>query len=910
MDSSSSSLPRIPTSAPRTPGFDDEMISVADLDLPSPVDLDLPGPAGVDLPSPRLVGDGDLPMPAAVDLLEPASLDVEPANILPAPANLDVTPARQDLEPAPQEMRPSRGPNVPVPRAIATNAGAAAPAPAPSTAYDPLGARRSPTPREVAGESGLRPLILALVGIALLGAIGGGLWWLGVFDPPVDDVQPQSLGKKPTKPTTDTAGGAVAERNADVLAAFAKHTPKGYVEAIALAETAGDRVGQAEAALRLHLRYGPDAIRRGQAETWLEGVSGQEPFVQRVLGLSALGRGDLAKAEAALVGDEPNTRLYRGWLRLAQGRAADAAVEADAVLVASPNDVGALALRHEAKTEIDAAGELAAIEASLAKHPGHPALTLVAVKSAIAAGMLKKARTWIDGLATPEGTGQGYAARMLQVRGALDDAAGAPGKAALRYAEALAFAPEDATLGPARVRALMKAKRLAEATSDVAAIVRGQPSDTSALLLQAEVAVEGGEGDQALKFLQAIEAATPGLAQTPYLVGQVHAMRLEIDAAKAQFAEALKRDPKLDRARIAEARMLAHGKRTGDAIATLDAARKIASERPGGDPKAQVEILRAKAEILRASDQTTAAVAALDQALAAVPNDNDAQLARGLLRLDLGQLAEGKADLLAVYERTGNYAGLTAPLGRIFVREAALAELEALVGGVIEAPEATNEELVVGARLRLLQAKPDEAKALVERVLASAPSDWEAHCLLAQALTESGEYVEALAEIDRCMPPSPNAEKQLWRGKILEFNGRYPEALPEYIKALTLDPDLQEARFLYGRQLAANGKDAQAAADALAKVVAATDKWPAAWLELGRAQRDLAKNDLAEKNLKIAIEKDDSLLEAHYLLGRIYFEKNDKAKAAAHFAKAAVDEAKDKRWHKSAVEFLAKSKGK
>ncbi|HET6582529.1 MAG TPA: tetratricopeptide repeat protein, partial [Nannocystaceae bacterium] len=317
----------------------------------------------------------------------------------------------------------------------------------------------------------------------------------------------------------------------------------------------------------------------------------------------------------------------------------------------------------------------------------------------------------------------------------------------------------------------------------------------------------------------------------------------------------------------------------------------LVSARPGGTPKVEMELLRLRASILQSQGQTAAAMAALDQALDVVPNDNETQLARGLLRLDTGQYAEGKADLLAVYERTGNYAGLTGPLGRIFVREGNMTELEKLVGSVLEQPEATNEELNVGARLRLAQGKPEEAKALAERVLASAANDWEAHLLLAEALVESGSHPEALLEIDASIPPSPSAEKHLWRGKILEFNARHTEAPAEYRKALALDPELHEARFLLARLLVRGG-DSKAAADELAKVVAATDAFPLAWVELARAQKEMGEWDKAKANLKTALEKDATLYSAHYLMGYILATRDSNAAGGiASLEKATVEAA-------------------
>ena len=68
--------------------------------------------------------------------------------------------------------------------------------------------------------------------------------------------------------------------------------------------------------------------------------------------------------------------------------------------------------------------------------------------------------------------------------------------------------------------------------------------------MQAEVAVEGGEGDQALTLLQAIETSTPGRAETPYLIGLVHAETLFAAGqdARASAALAAARERLLDRA--------------------------------------------------------------------------------------------------------------------------------------------------------------------------------------------------------------------------------------------------------------------------------------------------------------------------------------------------------------------------
>jgi tetratricopeptide (TPR) repeat protein len=901
-------------STPLVTSADHGMISIGDLDLPSPIEdnlptpasmTNLPTPAGSNLPTPvgmNLLAplEVDLPIPSAGGLLTPAALDVEPAHILPTPADQAMAPADQALMPA-GARRPGAGPGED-----------AAPQP---FGLDPALARRSPAPRDVSVGGARRPLLLAGGGIALLAAIGGGAWAMGVFDPPPDvpvtstkradgkGADGKAQGKTPAPPSV------AVERSAEVMGLLAADTPASYVAAIAAAEKTGDLVGQAEAALCMHLRYGPDALRQGQATTWLQPYATQtEPFVRRVVGLAQLGAGGLAAAEAALVDDTPRTRLYRGWLRLAQARPAEALSEADTVLAAAPNELSAIALRHEARAAAkDPDAEISAVEASVVAHPGHPGLTATAVRVAIAAGQLRKARTWLDGLAPSPEAGSGFEAMRLRLRAQLEEAAGSAAKAARLYEAAAVLVASDRSLGIARVRALAKAGRLAEASSAIAKLVAAKPDDVDGVLLQIEVLLEAGEGDKALELVTAVEKQWPGRADTAVMLGRVHAMRLQTLEARTAFASALARDSANVVASIYEAQLLVRLDQLGDALAVLDTARKRAAD--AGARAKEAQVLRAKAEILAKAGQQTAALAALDQALAATPTDNAALLGRGLMRIEAGQADAGKADLLAVYERTGAFVGLTAPLGRIFVREGAIDKLEALVGDGLDDVDADTETLIVGARLRLAQGDTDGAKAALAKVLAITPNDWEAHLLLAQALMDAKEYAEALAQIDRSMPSSPSAEKQLLRGKILEYNARHAEARPEYLKALQIDPTLVEARFLYGR-LAARAGEAKLAAEQLLVVTTATDRFPEAFVELGRAQRDIGEGSNAIATLTRAIELDPKLLEAQYLRGRAYFETNAMGKAADSLAAAAVESSASEHWYADALLFLGRARAK
>ncbi len=908
--------------APRF-GTDNNMISIAELDFPSSSDADLPAPAGVtDLPRPA--GLIDLPKPSEANLpqsaeggllrpaeggmltsaegglLTPAALDVEPAHILP-------TAAEQALVPAGELPAPKQGGS-----AAAKAAGAKAAADVAAVGVDPMGARRSPAPRAVSGEGGRRPLILAAVGVGLIGLLAGGAWAAGVFDPPSDEVPVTrgGAGSKPKpKPNAPVApAGKAVERAPEVLGQLALDTPAGYAAAIDAAAATGDPVGQAEAALLLHLRFGPDPLRSGQASGWLEPYAKQgEPFVQRVLGLAALAAGALPQAESACADDGPRTRVCRAMIRIAQRRFTDAVTEADAVLATTPSEVIATVLRHEAQAAIDASAELPKIEASLAKLPHHPDLLVVGIHAAVDAGALRKAHAWLAELGPADPSSKSASALRLRLRAELAQAAGATAQAARLYEEVAGLVPDDTASSIARVRSLIAANRVLEAETALRPLLQSRPDDAAVAILAATAKLEAGKGDDALAAVQAIEAKWPGRGDTALVLGQVQAMRLQSEAAQTSFASALQRDPTLVQASIEEARLLATLDRLGDGLAKLDTARKHASDR--GDQAAVAQVLRAKAALLDKGGQQTAALAAYDQALEARPNDNAAQLARGLLRLQLGQHDAGRSDLLAVYERTGSFVGLTAPLGRIFVREGTYDQLEALVGDSLDDPDAPTEMLIVGARLRLSQGKTDDAKALLQRVLAVSPNDWETHLLMAQALLDAQEKEEALAEIDRSMPATPSAERHLLRGKILEHLGRYPEARPDYLKALQIDPDLDEARFLYGRQLSRAG-ESRAAVEELGTVTSHTDRFPAAYVDLGRSWRELGEGGKAIAALDRALELDATLYEAYYLRGRAYFDSNEIAKAAASFESACAEAASHEYWYPEALVFLGRAQAR
>ena len=153
------------------------------------------------------------------------------------------------------------------------------------------------------------------------------------------------------------------------------------------------------------------------------------------------------------------------------------------------------------------------------------------------------------------------------------------------------------------------------------------------------------------------------------------------------------------------------------------------------------------------------------------------------------------------------------------------------------------------------------------------------------------------------------AEVIVLKGKILEYNGKHPEARVEYARAVAVDPENLEARFLHGRLLAYAGLAKQALAD-LEYVTSKTDAFPRAYLNIGRAQLDLGKNDEALAAFSRALELDGALIEAHYLSGRIQLERNKLGAALSELEAATAESAAAEPWYAEAMLFLGRAQEK
>lgn len=762
----------------------------------------------------------------------------------------------------------------------------------------PLQARRPPALSPTAAE----PTALAYAGISGLCVALALLWWF--YYSRAQDLSLVAGSPFAAGVVTDPA--ALHEREDRLTELFDGDAMEGYLAALNFAEQAEDPLGAAEAALRIHLRHGPDPVRAAQAAAWLAATTGREsPRAERIRGLAALASGNRAAAHELLAAASgPGAALYRGLLALQESDFAAAAVHASSAMSERPDDQAAVWLAFAVELAKDRRASLDPLRNAADRQPQRSALQLLLADALVARGRLSEARKRLEDLERAPGVSDVHHARMLTRRARVAADSVEVTRSVLRADEAVRLAPNDPVVAYAALRVLIEADELARAQQTLSARLRDSPDDREAQLLQAELALRGNNESAATRAIERMAAEPSTLVEAGYYRGRLALLGGNTDEAARQFLTAASADPPHVRAAIEFARLRP---REDEALALLDrlleARLRDPTEQARGDLRA---LALARANLLVELGRRDAAVAALDAALALDPDDNAAQLRRGVLALESGRADAGRVDLLAVHERTGGFPGLIGPLSRLYIRSGEIRALEALLQPQLNDGRAPEEVVLAIARLRLAQDMFEGAESMAEQVLVRNPGSWEAHLLKAKVLLARGEIAQAQAQLRLSRPGHPSADIELTAGKIAERSGRLQEALALYRRAHQLAPTLHEARYLHGRALLHLGR-AQEAVVELTAVTRATDAFPAAFVALGQALHERGNVDEARRQLQRAAALEPSLAEAHYWLGRCEHDLGLFAEAAVSLTRAVRGAALGTTWLADAHLWLARS---
>lgn len=881
-DSSPSDPPEddlLPAPVPTTRPFtmprvvSDQRIAISPLldatrDLENSAELDLPNPNDASAVHPPIL----LAPPLAAARAE--DVDVDVADIKP---DRPEAPESPPTEPA-QASTP-RAPRLPPPRSRR--------APVAPT----MPAAPAPTAAAYAGLIGLAAALVAL-------------WWLYFSRGHETSLLASTAAHVP-------AGMSDGAQTNEHHEAFAAHidadTVEGYLAALALAEQRGDAQGRAEAALRIDLRYGPDPVRAAQAAALLDAAATHgDPRTDRVRALAALSRGELAAAGELLArAADPWVDLYRGLAAYQAGDHAAAHAYASQAMSQRPGDQTARWLMFAAELAADRRAGLDPLRAEADRQADRLNLQTLLIDALIARGRFTEARKRLEALSRPPGVSDANHARVLLQNARVTASAVEVSRSLYWAEEAMRQTPNDPAVLRAALRVLIEADELARAQQGLAALLRASPHDVEAHVLQAELALRAGNESAATRAIERLAAQARTAALANYFRGRLALAGGRLDEAAHAFQAAAAADPPHVPAAIEAAKLKARA--GGDGLAALDSLFEDRQRDPTEAARADLRALAlARANLLADAGKRDQAIAALDAALARDPDDNAAQLRRGVLALEAGRTDAGRVDLLAVFERTGGFPGLVGPMSRLYIRSGELKALEAMLQPQLNDARAPDEVVLAVAQLRLAQDSVENADLMADNVLLRNPGSWEAHLIKSRVQLARGDLQLALAELRLARPKQPDAEIELTAGKIYERSGRPQDALAAYRKAHQLAPTLHEATFLLGRMLLQQGRPQDAITE-LSAVTKATESFPAAFLALGQAFHERGNLDDAHRNFQRATLLAPSLAEAHYWLGRCEAERKDHPAAVASLGRAVRNAEADPPWLADAYLWLGRA---
>ena len=265
---------------------------------------------------------------------------------------------------------------------------------------------------------------------------------------------------------------------------------------------------------------------------------------------------------------------------------------------------------------------------------------------------------------------------------------------------------------------------------------------------------QAGNHAEAARVYRLVLRAEPDQFDALHLLGVLEAQRGNNAEADRLLDRALRVNSRSADALNNRANVLRDLKRHNEALAIVNRALEIRQEFP--------EALNSRGSILHELKRYEEALASLDRSLALKPRNVSALNNRGIVLLDMGRPEE------------------------------ALAPFDQALTITPTLPEVWNNR---GNALRALR-RWDEALKCYDRSLAINPhyvKALRARGDLLHALIRDDEAVASLSEAAAIEPNSGILQLEL--ANVLFFSGRRTDAEAHYRRALSLDPDLAEARF-------------------------------------------------------------------------------------------------------------------
>lgn len=336
----------------------------------------------------------------------------------------------------------------------------------------------------------------------------------------------------------------------------------------------------------------------------------------------------------------------------------------------------------------------------------------------------------------------------VQLKAQILQHTGATAEAVRQLETELARNPDSASLRLTYARALVSAQRFEAARDEFRRLLAANPGDAELLYAIGLLSMQLDDtADAEARYLEALEAGHPQPDLIRLQLGQIAEQRGEGVLARKWFGEVT------DERHHAEAMI-----RSAQSLAregSVDEARALLKAQHGSDEEMRRYLL-AEAQLLREAERTGEALAVLDNALAATPDDVD-------LLYETAMLAER--------------------LNRIDVMEARLRRVIELE------PEHAHAHNALGYSLADRGLRLDEAEALIARAHELLPDDAFILDSLGWVRFRLGDAAGALAHLERAYTIRQDAEIAAHLGEVLWALDRREDANRIFDEARQAHPD-------------------------------------------------------------------------------------------------------------------------
>lgn len=345
--------------------------------------------------------------------------------------------------------------------------------------------------------------------------------------------------------------------------------------------------------------------------------------------------------------------------------------------------------------------------------------------------------------------------------------------------------------------------KIEDARRELETVLKKEPKNTQALSMRASLDLQFGgpeRRDAAIKDLQSLVGATPNDVVVRFNLGRAYQQKGELEAARVQFAEAVKKRPDFIAGQLALAQIYVLQRDFGKALTSADDALKYSPK------NLAARTLRIQA--LVNSGNLRQAKADLEQYLAENPDSPDLIFQSTVIDFQEGRYKEAEASLQKLRARFPGDSRLVLGLADIYFRSGrsqdAFKMIEAEAAKKPEDESLRNAAVVIALRTGHM----DYAEKVLRALMAKEPGNVDHKVKLAEALRRTDRVDQAIAMLQEARKLEPaNSEVSLQLAMTLDIIGRQDQSLPLYQDVMKKEPNNIVALNNVAYILAEDGKD-------------------------------------------------------------------------------------------------------